>query len=138
MTDGGLQLRLVTQRDAKSKSAAGAAIETLDIAISDDMGTRPYELYSGGEAFRINFALRVALSRLLAHRAGAPLQTLILDEGFGTQDPKGREAIVDAINSISDSFALILVITHIEELKEAFPTRIEVTKGASGSSFTIA
>jgi exonuclease SbcC len=137
MTDGALQLRLVTQRDAKSKSATASSIETLDIILADEMGTRPYEMYSGGEAFRINFALRVALSRLLAQRAGAPLQTLILDEGFGTQDPRGREAIVDAILNISDSFALILVITHIDELKEAFPTRIEVTKGPSGSSFSI-
>ena len=138
MTDGAMQLRLLTQREAKTRSAAGASIETLDIIISDDMGTRPYEMYSGGEAFRINFALRIALSRLLANRAGAPLQTLILDEGFGTQDPRGREALVDAINSIADSFALILVITHIEEMKEAFNTRIEVTKGPRGSTFTIA
>jgi exonuclease SbcC len=135
MTDGGMQLRLRTQREAKS--AGGASIETLDIIISDDMGTRPYEMFSGGEAFRINFALRIALARLLAHRAGAPLQTLILDEGFGTQDPRGREAIVDSINSISDSFALILVITHIEELKDAFPTRIEIVKGPLGSTFTV-
>ena len=136
MTDGAMQVRLVTQREAKSKSAAGP-IETLDIVISDDMGTRPYEMYSGGEAFRINFALRVALSKLLARRAGAPLQTLILDEGFGTQDPRGREAIVDAIQTISEDFALILVITHIEELKESFQTRIEVVKGPNGSTFTV-
>lgn len=137
MTDGGMQIQLLTQREAKSKTATGA-IETLDIIISDDMGTRPYEMYSGGEAFRINFALRVALSRLLARRAGAPLQTLILDEGFGTQDPRGREAIVDALHAIADDFALILVITHIEELKETFPTRIEVVKGPNGSTFTVA
>jgi exonuclease SbcC len=135
MTDGGMQVQLVTQKERKSKGEG--AIETLDIIISDDMGTRPYEMYSGGEAFRVNFALRVALSKMLARRAGAPLQTLILDEGFGTQDPRGREAIADALHAIMDDFALILVITHIEELKEAFPTRIEVTKGSSGSTFTV-
>jgi hypothetical protein len=78
-------------------------------------------MFSGGEAFRINFALRVALSKMLARRAGAPLQTLFLDEGFGTQDPRGREAIIDAINAIADDFRLILIITHIEELKDAVP-----------------
>jgi exonuclease SbcC len=135
MTNGAMQVQLMTQREAKSRSAG--AIETLDIIISDDMGTRPYEMYSGGEAFRINFALRVALSKMLTHRAGAPLQTLILDEGFGTQDPRGRESIVDALHAIADQFALILVITHVEELKEAFPTRIEVVKGATGSTFTV-
>jgi exonuclease SbcC len=45
-----------------------------------------YETYSGGEAFRINFAIRLVLAKLLAQRAGAALQLLIVDEGFGTQD----------------------------------------------------
>jgi len=45
--------------------------ETLDILISDGAGTRDYEMFSGGEAFRVNFAIRLALSRVLAHRAGA-------------------------------------------------------------------
>jgi DNA repair protein SbcC/Rad50 len=136
MTSGGMSLQLVLQREAKTKG--GPPIETLDIIIADEMGTRPYEMFSGGEAFRINFALRVALSKLLARRAGAPLQTLILDEGFGTQDPRGREAITDALQSIASDFSLVLVITHIEELKEAFPTRIEVVKGQGGSTFTVA
>ncbi len=130
-----MHVRLQTTREAKSKGAS--AIETLDIIIADDMGTRPYELYSGGEAFRVNLALRVALSRTLARRAGAPLQTLILDEGFGTQDPRGREAIADALHAIADDFSLVLVITHIDDLKEQFPTRIEVVKGDSGSTFTV-
>lgn len=136
MTDGGMQVQLVTQKEAKTRGVA--TIETLDIIISDEMGTRPYEMFSGGEAFRINFALRIALSKMLARRAGARLQTIFLDEGFGTQDPRGRESIVDAINAITDEFALILVITHIEELKDQFPTRIEVVKGTGGSTFTVA
>lgn len=136
MTDGAMQVQLVTQKEAKTKSVG--QIETLDIIISDEMGTRPYEMFSGGEAFRINFALRIALSKMLARRAGAALQTLILDEGFGTQDPRGRESIIDAINAVADDFSLILVITHIEELKDQFPTRIEVVKGPAGSTFTVA
>jgi len=99
--------------------------------------TRAYELFSGGEAFRVNFALRIALSRLLARRAGARLQTLIIDEGFGTQDGKGREKLVEAINSIRDDFDKILVITHIDELKDAFPTRIDITKDSQGSQISV-
>ncbi len=135
MSAGGMMVELKLQREAKTKNAN--PIETLDILISDEMGARPYEMFSGGEAFRINLALRVALSRMLAHRAGAPLQTLILDEGFGTQDPRGREAISDSLTAIADDFALVLVITHVEELKDAFPTRIEVTKNAEGSRFFV-
>ncbi len=130
MTDNAMQVSFETTRSAKS---TGAEIETLDIKITDDIGTRPYELFSGGEAFRVNFAIRIALSRLLAHRSGARLQTLILDEGFGTQDGKGREKLVEVIDAIKDDFEKILVITHVEELKDAFSQRIEITKDAQGS-----
>ena len=112
-------------------------IETLDINISDELGTRNYEMFSGGEAFRINFALRIALSRLLAKRAGAPLPTIIIDEGFGTQDAAGLERLKEAISSIQDDFEKILVITHIEDLQESFTVRIEVTKAATGSKLVL-
>ncbi len=123
------------RRSAEIKT--GELREALDIIISDELGSRPYELYSGGEAFRIDFAIRIALSKLLARRAGAKLRSLFIDEGFGTQDARGREHLISAINTIQDDFDLILVITHIEELKEAFPTRIEVEKTSQGSRFSI-
>ena len=65
------------------------------------------------------------------------MRTLFLDEGFGTQDPNGRERLVEAIQTIQDEFDLILVVTHIEELKEAFPVRIDVTKTEMGSSLEV-
>ncbi|MBC7251778.1 MAG: SMC family ATPase [Anaerolineae bacterium] len=133
MTDGRMHVQFETQRDTK----AGNVIETLDIKISDELGTRSYALYSGGESFRVNFAIRIALSKLLARRAGARLQTLVIDEGFGTQDAQGRERLVEAINSIKDDFERILVITHIEELKDAFPVRIDVVKTSRGSQVSI-
>lgn len=130
ITDNGMQVRFNAVRLARS---SGSDIETLDIVITDDVGTRPYELFSGGEAFRINFAIRIALSRLLARRSGARLQTLILDEGFGSQDGKGREKLLEVIEVIKEDFEKILVITHFEEMKDSFPQRIEVTKGVDGS-----
>jgi exonuclease SbcC len=133
MTDGEMAVQLAMQRETKKGSIA----ETLDINISDLQGTREYSLYSGGEAFRINFALRIALSRLLARRAGASLQTLVIDEGFGTQDTMGRERVVEAIQSIQEEFEKILVITHIQELKEQFPARIEIERTPEGSRWTI-
>jgi exonuclease SbcC len=129
MTGGRMHVRFDTQRETQ----AGEVRETLEIKIADELGTREYSLYSGGEAFRVNFAIRIALSRLLARRAGAQLQTLVIDEGFGTQDAQGRERLVEAINAIQDDFACVLVITHIDELKDAFPVRIEITKTAEGS-----
>ena len=134
LSDGRLSLFLETQRT----TARGDVRETLEIRIHDGVGTRSYELFSGGEAFRINFALRIALAKLLATRAGAPLRTLFLDEGFGTQDAQGRQHLLDAIRAVQRDFDLILVITHIDELKEAFPVRIEVTRSQDeGSTFQV-
>ena len=133
MTDNRMHVKIETQREKRT----GGSIETLDINIADELGARPYEMFSGGEAFRINFALRVAISRLLTRRAGAPLRILFIDEGFGTQDGAGREKLLDTIYSIQDDFDRIIVITHIDELKEAFPVRIQVTKTEQGSVFSI-
>ncbi|MFC1978361.1 AAA family ATPase [Chloroflexota bacterium] len=135
MTDNRMNIRFESQRAKKTKR--DEVEETLDINISDELGTRNYEMYSGGEAFRINFALRIALSKLLARRHGAPLPTLIIDEGFGTQDNAGKEKVVEAINSIQHDFEKIIVITHIDELKDAFETRIQVTKTDEGSTVEV-
>ncbi len=133
MTDGRMHVRFNMQRETQ----AGEVRETLDIQISDELGTRAYELYSGGEAFRVNFAIRVALSQLLARRAGTQLQTLIIDEGFGVLDASGREHLVEAINAAQEDFQRILVVTHIDELKDAFPVRIEIRKEAEGSEIVL-
>ncbi len=132
MSEGRMNVRIETQRSTQT----GELREALDILISDELGTRPYELYSGGEAFRIDFAVRVALSRLLARRAGAQLRCLFIDEGFGTQDARGREQLVAAITSIQDDFDRILVITHIDDMKESFPARLEVRKTPEGSVYS--
>jgi exonuclease SbcC len=133
MTDNRMHVKLETQRETKK----GSVQETLDINIADELGTRNYEMFSGGEAFRINFAIRIALSRLLARRAGAPLPTLIIDEGFGTQDSTGMGKLKEAINSIQEDFNKILVITHMDELRDAFPSHIDVTKTAEGSTIVV-
>jgi exonuclease SbcC len=134
MTDGRMSVAFPFQKETKTTKSV---VETFDINISDEMGTRAYEMYSGGEAFRVNFAVRIALSKLLARRAGTQLQTLVIDEGFGSQDGQGREKLVGAIRSIQEDFEKILVITHIEELKEEFPVRINIIKTPTGSKIVM-
>jgi exonuclease SbcC len=131
LSDRQLNVRFITQKSGKKSDRL---IETLDIEIADTKGTRPYETYSGGEAFRINFAVRLALSRVLAQRKGSTLQTLIIDEGFGSQDQLGCDRLVSAINAIAPDFECILVITHMPQMKEAFNTLIEVSKSDEGST----
>ena len=74
---------------------------------------------------------------MLARRSGAPLPILFIDEGFGSQDVSGQERLTEAIQSIQDDFDKIIVITHIEQIKEAFHVHISVTKIEDGSSFQI-
>ena len=148
LSAGSMSLKIETQRERKTKKDE-SAIQTLDLLISDATGVREYELFSGGEAFRINFAIRLALAHALAKRAGARLQTLVIDEGFGSQDADGRQRVIEAINmvmenesqagageSVSD-IRKILVITHLDELKDAFPARIEVEKTPDGSKVQV-
>ena len=136
LSDGQMSIRFVTQAEYKDKKRDDLK-ETLDIQISDSAGLRNYEMYSGGEAFRVNFAIRLALSEILAQRKGARLQTLVIDEGFGSQDTQGRQRLIEAINLVKNDFAKILIITHLDELKDAFPNRIEVEKTERGSSVKV-
>ncbi|MGB3729862.1 MAG: SbcC/MukB-like Walker B domain-containing protein, partial [Thermodesulfobacteriota bacterium] len=134
LTEGTMVLSLEMVKPTQT----GGAKETLEIYIGDSSGTRSYETFSGGEAFRIDFALRVAISKFIANRSGAQLRTLVVDEGFGTQDKDGLDQFVQVLNIVKDDFDKILAITHVEELKTRFPVRIEVTKEAGqGSSFEV-
>ncbi|MRR32095.1 SMC family ATPase, partial [bacterium] len=136
LSSGMMRLTFATQREYRDSKREDRK-ETLDIMISSSAEERAYELFSGGEAFRINFALRLALSRMLAHRAGARLSTLVIDEGFGSQDAEGRQRLIEAINYVRDEFSKIIVITHLEELKDAFSARIEVSKEPNGSQVRV-
>ncbi len=124
LSGGRMHIRFETQRFTKE----GKPVETLEIIISDEEGERPYENFSGGERFRIDFAVRIALSRLLANRAGVQLRSLFIDEGFGTLDSEGRSRLIEAVKAVQDDFDLILVVTHITEMQDAFPNRILVSR----------
>lgn len=132
LSNGTMSVRFITQTSYRDRKREDLK-ETLDIQISDAAGARDYEMFSGGEAFRVNFAIRLALAEVLAQRTGARLQTLFIDEGFGSQDALGRQRLVEAINAVRRDFAKILIITHLDELKDAFPHRIEIEKTPQGS-----
>ena len=129
LTDHQARIFIESLRDLKG----GGTRETLDIKIADTVGIRPYELFSGGEAFRIDFALRIAISKLLARRAGASLQTLIVDEGFGSQDEDGLSLIIDMLYKIQDYFAKVIIVSHLPFLKDHAPVQFMVEKLAGGS-----
>lgn len=133
LTNNQTQIFIESLRDLKK----GGSKETLDIKIADPFGLRDYEMFSGGEAFRIDFALRIGISKLLARRAGTTLQTIFIDEGFGSQDDEGLTLIMDNIYKIQEDFAKIIVVSHLQEMKEQFPVQFIVEKKRSGSSISI-
>lgn len=115
----------------------GGTKESLDITISDINGIRDYEMFSGGEAFRIDFALRVGISQVIASRAGTTLKTLIIDEGFGALDEEGIQLMMNCLYKISNQFEKIIVVSHLPILKEMFPVHFVVTKDLSGSKVNV-
>ncbi|MBN1549705.1 SMC family ATPase [Candidatus Babeliales bacterium] len=133
LTENQSQIIIESVRDLKK----GGMKETLDIMISDPVGIRSYELFSGGEAFRIDFALRIAISKLLARRAGTSLQTLIIDEGFGSQDEEGLSHIMDALYKIQDDFEKIIIVSHLPSMKNQFPVHFTIEKGSRGSTVSV-
>jgi exonuclease SbcC len=133
LTDNQAQIFIESLRDLKS----GGVKETLDIQIADTAGIRPYEMYSGGEAFRVDFALRIAIAKLLARRAGTALQTLIIDEGFGSQDEEGLSNIMDSLYAVQDDFSKIIIVSHLPDFKHNFPVHFVIEKSSTGSTIRI-
>lgn len=124
------RIRLRTQRETKK----GGMSDKLNIVVETNGVQRDYELLSGGERFRIDFALRIALARVLTNRSGTSIETLIIDEGFGSQDEDGVEAMLESLSVVQDEFGLVLVITHQPAVIQRFQTRLEVSRAEGGGS----
>jgi len=127
LSDGRMSLELRTQ-----KEGGNGLSETLDLVVCDQHGPRLYETFSGGERTRVDLALRAGLSQFLAARAGARCELLILDEPPGL-DEQGQDELCECLGKLSAHFATILLITHIDRLKDALPCRLDVTKDERGS-----
>ncbi len=81
---------------------------------------------SGGEEDVANLALRLAISQMIAERAGQPLSLLVLDEIFGSLDEERRVAVVELLRGLADRFPQVILITHIESVNEGFDRVIRV------------
>ena len=86
----------------------------------------PKQVISGGEEDIANLAFRLAISQMIADRAGQPLSLLILDEVFGSLDEERRVAVLDLLRSLADRFPQVILITHIDAVREGFDRVIRV------------
>jgi exonuclease SbcC len=86
----------------------------------------PQPVISGGEEDVTNLALRLAISQMIAERAGLPLSLLVLDEIFGSLDEDRRAAVVDLLRRLADRFPQVILITHIEAVRDGFDRVVRV------------
>jgi exonuclease SbcC len=103
-----------------------------DLELDEDYGTTllddgdPKAVISGGEEDVANLALRLAISQMIAERAGQPLSLLVLDEIFGSLDEDRRLAVVDLLRSLADRFPQVILITHVDSVREGFDRVVRV------------
>lgn len=101
--------------------------EDYNISVFDNNFSFGVNRYSGGEQDLINLCLRIAISRVVAERCGGhPINFIVLDEVFGSQDDERKQAILEALAQLSTQFRQIFMITHVESIKETLPVILEV------------
>ncbi|MCH2039152.1 MAG: AAA family ATPase [Saccharospirillaceae bacterium] len=116
--------RLHARYQLKRKADQALSLEVLDTWLGDT--ARDTKTLSGGESFLVSLALALALSDLVSHKTR--IDSLFLDEGFGTLDAETLEVALNALDNLNASGKMIGVISHVEALKERIPLQIEVRK----------
>ena len=90
---------------------------------------------SGGESFYASLALALGLADTVRDEAGGvELETLFIDEGFGSLDADALESVLDVIDALRDGGRVVGIVSHVHELKERIPDRIEVRRLGDGTS----
>ena len=98
--------------------------EDYEVTVLDDGVPKP--VISGGEEDIANLVLRLAISQMIAERAGQPLSLLVLDEIFGSLDEGRRQHVLALLRRLGDRFPQVVLITHIEQVREGLDRVIRV------------
>jgi len=118
------------------QTKGGTQTDELVIEAEDNTGVHPVTRFSGGERMRINLALRLGISEEIARRSGykGKIETLIIDEGFGALDEEGLQATIEILRQLRQKFKHITIISHVDDVKDAFDTKLAVAKNPKGES----
>lgn len=128
LSRGEMRVELRTQRE----TSTGTMENKVTVFVETSSGLRAYETLSGGQKFRVDLAIRTGLARSIARGTGTPIETFILDEGWGTLDEKGILATFDTLFRLSED-TNVITVSHIPSVRETFPARVEVTRNGGGS-----
>ena len=133
MSRGRFRLSRAEEREDKRR-AGGLELTVFDEHSGKD---RPVKTLSGGESFLAALCLALGLSDAVQAAAGGlRLECMVVDEGFGTLDPEALDAAVHALEELQQGGRLVGVISHVPELKERIPVRLEVVPSRTGSTAT--
>jgi exonuclease SbcC len=116
---------------------AGEQRGGLSLLVRDDWSgaSRDPATLSGGETFVVSLALALGLADTVAHEAGGTdIDTLFIDEGFGSLDPDTLEDVMDTLDSLRDGGRVVGLVSHVPELRSRITTQLEVVKGRDGST----
>jgi DNA repair protein SbcC/Rad50 len=119
-----------------TETASGRGPSGLDLQVHDTHTStlRPVSTLSGGESFLASLSLALGLADVVQNYAGGiRLETIFIDEGFGTLDPESLDLAIRALRDLQKGGRLVGIISHVTELREWIDARLEVTAGRSGS-----
>ena len=120
----------------KTSKSKGAGQKGLELEIYDNYtdSSRDVSSLSGGESFKASLSLALGLSDIVQSNAGGvSLDTMFVDEGFGTLDPQSLDNAIDSLLELQRGGRLVGIISHVEELKERIDAKLEVTSTSKGS-----
>ncbi len=124
--------QLVRNTDGESRGKGGLSLDVVDYATGK---RRPVSSLSGGESFEASLSLALGLSDYAQQRAGGMhLDTVFIDEGFGSLDPDSLEQVMRVLSELASGDCLVGIISHVEELEKRIEQRIEVQSSPDGSS----
>lgn len=112
-------------------TTGGTGQKGLEISVSDTWNgtTRPARTLSGGETFLASLALSLALAQTAAsYQGGRPLETVFIDEGFGSLDAESLEAAVSALTSLREQGRVVGIISHVDEMRRTIGTQLRFTR----------
>jgi exonuclease SbcC len=126
--------RFVLKR--KEERGKGRRQEGLELEVFDNYTgkARHVKTLSGGESFKASLALALGLADVVqSHSGGISLDTMFVDEGFGTLDPESLDTAIKCLIDLQENGRLVGIISHVPELKERIDARLEITTAKEGS-----